>query len=57
MINIFVSALILEIKTLDKSDPITFMPHMEIGNKTLDISSSKSDSSITKTRTTLMLVQ
>ena len=47
-----------QLKTLDKSsDPITFMPHMEIGNKTLDISSSKSDSSITKTRTTLMLVQ
>ena len=60
IINFCVSILILEwIKTVDKSsNPITFMPHMEIAKKVLDIPLSKSESSIIKTKTrTLMLVQ
>ena len=47
------------IKTLDKrSETFTFVPHIEMANKTPDIPSSKSAPLITKTRTkTLILVQ
>ena len=47
------------IKTLDKrSETVTFVPHIEMANKTSDIPSSKSEPLITKTRTkTLILFQ